>query len=652
MHALTTQARRRPLAVMATLQAANGDLIVTGMLQVTRYGATRAEFHWSRKEAVAAMRAERFKRRTFWCLDLDHTLGAVVGRGVLPDGMRIMLGGSGVVTASIRDEGKPGPTGKRRVSRKFHGLEWHYQKPTLETLAASVGMELEPWEQWKTCPPRIGAERRESTERVLRSHLDVLHAAAMNLTDYYRSRGGVAKATAAATALDLWRRIYLPGHELRYWVPPRREYLDFMRPALFTGRTQVVRSGHTEGPMVGLDVDSMYPAIYSELVLPLVTDPWIKLRDGRDPFLRAALEHSDRCAVIEATVNVPEGDPWLPPLPVRMHGKVVYPTGTFRGRWMAVELRYAMSLGVTVQEIHAGIVFQGGERYLAQFMLDLWQDKASAPEGSHAKECSKGLLVGLAGKFSQRNGMSEVVACDQVDAWNKQQHQLQRIAAREGRHYPRPFLEPWPSPERPRLWLCDERTKDMTRTEKWLAEVSAETEQERAAMEERKRSLAGRYPQHANIVWTAEGTAVGRIRLHQASRKVEGLTYLATDGIYCLSAAELIGSKVAESAPGGMGRWNVKHDLRWLYVAAQNSYWGELADGSPLHALAGTPERIARQVIEDGRASTGRLAGLAEAIRSAGRVEPGQFMPSSRKRPRARKIETHPHVSGLVDSLL
>ncbi len=125
---------------------------------------------------------------------------------------------------------------------------------------------------------------------------------------------------------------------------------EFSLPAYFGGRVEVFKRGTFEGPLYYYDIRSSYP--------------WSMLHDlpayPRGPGFyppRTRIDKSlARCGISEATVTVP-ASMYIPLLCKRVDGKLMFPTGRFRGRWTNLELSEAYRRGVGV-EIHGQAVFE------------------------------------------------------------------------------------------------------------------------------------------------------------------------------------------------------------------------------------------------------------------------------------------------------
>jgi hypothetical protein len=123
---------------------------------------------------------------------------------------------------------------------------------------------------------------------------------------------------------------------------------EFAQPAYFGGRVEVFKQGTFSGPLYYYDIRSSYP--------------WSMLHDLPTYFRGFEIPNADinkaisKCGISEATVTVPI-DTYLPVLCVRYNGKLIFPTGQFRGRWTNIELQEAKKQGVTINRIHAQSLF-------------------------------------------------------------------------------------------------------------------------------------------------------------------------------------------------------------------------------------------------------------------------------------------------------
>jgi hypothetical protein len=147
-----------------------------------------------------------------------------------------------------------------------------------------------------------------------------------------------------------WYRFYDYDRTTKQKVYSKQMLLsdEFAEPAYFGGRVEVFKQGTFTGPLYYYDIRSSYP--------------WSMLHDLPAYFTGFAIPNENidkalaRCGISEATVTVPR-DTYLPVLCVRYKGKLIFPTGTFRGRWTNIELVEAKKQGVSIDIIHAQALF-------------------------------------------------------------------------------------------------------------------------------------------------------------------------------------------------------------------------------------------------------------------------------------------------------
>ena len=101
--------------------------------------------------------------------------------------------------------------------------------------------------------------------------------------------------------------------------------------AYFGGRVEVFRAGTFQKKLYYYDIRSSYP--------------WSMTNDLPSYFIgtfappKSLAEALNHCGISEATIHIPKGTFYFPILPVRYKGKLIFPEGTFRGRWTNLELQ-------------------------------------------------------------------------------------------------------------------------------------------------------------------------------------------------------------------------------------------------------------------------------------------------------------------------
>jgi hypothetical protein len=102
---------------------------------------------------------------------------------------------------------------------------------------------------------------------------------------------------------------------------------------------------------------------------------------------------------VDATVSIPR-DVAVPPLPYRFEGKLLFPTGEFRGTWDVDELALVLECGGSVEQIHSEIWFEAST-ILANYVRALYtfRDKSAPGYTEGRAALAKILLNSLYGKF-------------------------------------------------------------------------------------------------------------------------------------------------------------------------------------------------------------------------------------------------------------
>jgi len=215
------------------------------------------------------------------------------------------------------------------------------------------------------------------------------------LQDELNDLGGELKYTAGGTALDLWRRKFQPF----VIEPTDPAMLDWLQTVNYGGRVEVFTRAKVHGRIIYDDVNSLYPFVLASYDYP---NPNTLTR--RVPELH-------ELGVIDCTVRVP-ADCYLPVLPCRAKlesgAKLIFPVGTFRGKWTTAELQYAVHMGAaSIERVHGGVAYEDRGSYFSEYVRTLYPLRPR--DGSPRDFAIKLLLNALFGKFGQRNITTEMV---------------------------------------------------------------------------------------------------------------------------------------------------------------------------------------------------------------------------------------------------
>lgn len=228
--------------------------------------------------------------------------------------------------------------------------------------------------------------------KVMRKYLhadtELLYRALEEFQRRVNKLGGQVGITLASTALDVWRRGgYLstsvrihrnwhlpdcPDHER---APEDAECggcgIEYSRAVLRGGRTEpwtmhFRRSQPADGYLNYVDVNSHYSHCMLE---PMPVGPAIVV-DGGSP-IHVEANARTRVGFIDCEVYIPE-DCYLPPLPFRMNGKLMFPVGRFRAKWDTTELAALGEVGGRIEKVHRQVWFDTAPIF-SDFILRLFQ---------------------------------------------------------------------------------------------------------------------------------------------------------------------------------------------------------------------------------------------------------------------------------------
>lgn len=155
----------------------------------------------------------------------------------------------------------------------------------------------------------------------------------------------------------------------------RRHFLDEQLPvespivhdrcfaAYYGGRTEVFQRGEFTD-VTCYDYNSLYPWT---MLQPL---PHPKYGYATKKVTMHDIFYNE--GVAQVTVTVPSM--YLPPLPYRDQ-RLLFPTGTFSGYYTFVELRHAISKGVSIDDIQDGVVYTRSKPFLRHFASTMYQQR-------------------------------------------------------------------------------------------------------------------------------------------------------------------------------------------------------------------------------------------------------------------------------------
>jgi len=388
-------------------------------------------------------------------------------------------------------------------------------------------------------------------------------------------RFGVEKTrgTAASTAHDIWRTQCNASGRWRCSQKDTVEDLDFVRGALYGGKTLAMVKGcvYTPGNLprtlvedLGapafetppgfrlwrLDARSAYPS-HMRRDLPY---PWDCISDEFD----LDFKHG----VASAEIEINDNGPRVVPLRVqtRQGIRTVWPEpgSVVRGTWSYFTLREAVKHGARILNVDRARTYRTATHPLRQFVDRIWRGHKKIERASVQKTI-KSYSRRLNGKFG-------------VSRWQNVLVPLETYFDRVGRDHNSPF---------PRFVIGD------------YAIV---------------REAQDQYPSFAQTLWSAttidRATIVlSRIEFELAEVGIDVL-YVDTDSIMFVAEEDPRGGpcvpdSVRKRMGNGLGDWRVDFKGDWAILFGEKFY--ALSDGKT--AFSGIPREIQRELLHNGQAS-------------------------------------------------
>lgn len=216
-----------------------------------------------------------------------------------------------------------------------------------------------------------------------------------SLRESYERVGAGLYATLPGTAMDLYRRKFLPFQVTQ----PSPNALQFMFNGYSGGRVEVFNTKPQMGRLFYIDVNSMYPAV---------------MRNGfPNPNENRFVERlpDNGWGFADCTVRIPRDDAF-PILPHR--GKrLIFPTGNFRGTWTFPELWKALEHGTKIVKVHRVLRFATSCDPFSAYVDYLYPLKKNA-SSEIDRYTAKILLNSLYGKFGERVEEVQLLPIDRV----------------------------------------------------------------------------------------------------------------------------------------------------------------------------------------------------------------------------------------------
>ncbi len=207
--------------------------------------------------------------------------------------------------------------------------------------------------------------------------------------DYFQTvlwdLGGQLRMTQASCAMDLYRRRFLHAD-----LDTSMVINEVARSAYFASRVEVLTTWCDDAYYY--DVNSSFPHAMTHQMPGELHRRHRGLPDWDGPYI--------------ADVDVEVPDTYLPPLPVRMGGRLFFPTGKWRGWYSNIDLELLQEQGGRITKAHESRTFHPNSD-LRDYSMTLYNLRKTS-EG-FPKLAYKYLLNSLYGKFAESDQKSEII---------------------------------------------------------------------------------------------------------------------------------------------------------------------------------------------------------------------------------------------------
>lgn len=211
----------------------------------------------------------------------------------------------------------------------------------------------------------------------------ILYAAIQAVENAVLAKGGILQMTLASTAMTLFRRKYLTQD-----IPTNETINDIARSAYIASRVEVFTQDCNSAYYY--DINSSFP--YA-MTLPQ-PGKFKKYYTKKTP---ERLLYDDYPSLIHATVHMP--DCYLPPIPLRHDGRILFPHGVWRGWFTNIDIALLLQNEGKVLSISEAIEFEPFFD-MKHYAEDLYASRLSA-DSEAEKITYKLLLNSLYGKTAE-----------------------------------------------------------------------------------------------------------------------------------------------------------------------------------------------------------------------------------------------------------
>jgi hypothetical protein len=212
--------------------------------------------------------------------------------------------------------------------------------------------------------------------------------------------------TIASTSMSLFRNKYLKTTLYQ----PKKEILDFQFLSYYGGRVEVFKRGLVDKNKIKVyDINSMYGSVMRECEYPNPNS--------------LKITHKNTCDYINFYDGCSDVDVYIPkmkvsPLPLKVKGRTIYPTGNISGVWCHNELRNAVKYGCVITKVRTSHYYTENFKPFSEMIGELYTLRMKFQEEGNegSSYICKTIINSSYGKFAQKSdGYKELIHESYVD---------------------------------------------------------------------------------------------------------------------------------------------------------------------------------------------------------------------------------------------
>ena len=183
--------------------------------------------------------------------------------------------------------------------------------------------------------PKLEVDGKFNDVEYCRRDTEIVWKFVKEMTARYSDIGADVKNTLPSSAFNLFKKEFCKIDIKR----PSDEICEMLMKAAYGGRVEIFKTGMLDGPIDCYDINSLYPFVMASKTYPL-------------PATGEFTEEMDTDREFIANIRISMPRVYIPALPVRWNGKLIFPVGEFEGTWTAPEIRQALEDGAEIKKVN------------------------------------------------------------------------------------------------------------------------------------------------------------------------------------------------------------------------------------------------------------------------------------------------------------